>query len=298
MVLSSGGPIYFTACDTNRYGLEILSFLTVELGRSLGTAGITRRSKELSKSPGHVGTVKVFIADGSRMSCQLIAASLRRGRYRTKVVGYATDAVGIGEGLDENDADVAVIGARLGEEALAGFDVTREITASRSKPSVIIILDSTKPTMVVEAFRSGASGIFSRDQSSDLLCKCIHAVHKGQVWASSKELHFVIDALGPAVHSKSISLRGTGVLTKREEGVVHLVAEGMTNRDISHELKLSEHTVRNYLFRIFNKVGTSNRLELALYAIDRREGLELQNTLAATEALVEGANQPESARRA
>jgi DNA-binding NarL/FixJ family response regulator len=50
-----------------------------------------------------------------------------------------------------------------------------------------------------------------------------------------------------------------------------LVAEGMTNRDISQELKLSEHTVRNYLFRIFNKVGTSNRLELALYAIDRRE---------------------------
>jgi two-component system nitrate/nitrite response regulator NarL len=250
----------------------------------------------LPKSPGHGGTVKVFIADGSRMSCQLIAASLRRGRYRTKVVGYATDAVGIREGLEENDADVAVIGARLGEEALAGFDVTREITAARSKPSVIIILDSTKPTMVVEAFRAGASGIFSRDQSSDLLCKCIHAVHKGQVWASSKELHFVIDALGPAVHTKSISLR-TGVLTKREQGVVHLVAEGMTNRDISHELKLSEHTVRNYLFRIFNKVGTSNRLELALYAIDRREGLEQHSALAPTEALVEGTNQPESARR-
>jgi|HubBroStandDraft_2_1064218.scaffolds.fasta_scaffold74564_1 DNA-binding NarL/FixJ family response regulator len=270
----------------------------LDLVWGLGIAGITHGSKKLSKSAGRAGTVKVFIADGSQLSCQLIAAAVRRGRYRTRVVGYATDAVGIREGLEEYETDVAVIGARLEEEALAGFDITREIVASRSKPSVIIILDSNKPAMVVEAFRAGASGIFSRDQSSDLLCKCIHAVHKGQVWANSKELHFVIDALGPALAAKSVSLRGMGLLTKREEGVVHLVAEGMTNRDISQELKLSEHTVRNYLFRIFNKVGTSNRLELALYAIDRREGLEQKNSHAAIEASAAGTNQASSSRRA
>jgi DNA-binding NarL/FixJ family response regulator len=88
------------------------------------------------------------------------------------------------------------------------------------------------------------------------------------------------------------------LLTKREEGVVHLVAAGMTNRDISQELKLSEHTVRNYLFRIFNKVGTSNRLELALYAIDRREGLEQQNTPSAMEVSAANTNQVTSSRRA
>jgi DNA-binding NarL/FixJ family response regulator len=263
-----------------------------------GTAGVTQRSKELSKSSGRASTVKVFIADGSQLSCQLIAAAVRRGRYRTRVVGYATDAVGIRNGLAENDADVAVIGARLENEDLAGFQVTREILASRSKPSVIMILDSNKPAMVVEAFRAGACGVFSRDQSSELLCKCIHAVHKGQVWASSQELHFVIEALGQAPLTRSISVRGTGLLTKREEGVVHLVAEGMTNRGISQELKLSEHTVRNYLFRIFNKVGTSNRLELALYAIDRREGQEQQDLLAGIDELHTVANQPVSSRRA
>src|SRR4029077_16170784 len=221
---------------------------------------------------------------GSQLSCQLIAAAVRRGRYRTRVVGFATDAAGIREGLEENEADIALIGARLEEEALAGFDITREILASHSKPNVIIILDSNKPAMVVEAFRAGASGIFSRDQSSELLCKCIHAVHKGQVWASSKELRFVIEALGPGLPVKSICHRVSGLLTKREEGVVHLVAEGLTNRDISQQLHLSEHTVRNYLFRIFNKVGTSNRLELALYAIDRREDDHQHNSLAAMEA--------------
>ncbi|HXN97193.1 MAG TPA: response regulator transcription factor, partial [Candidatus Acidoferrales bacterium] len=276
---------------------DLKSFNKLERGWSVGIAGITRRSKELSKSSGRVGTVRVFIADGSRMSCQLIAAALRRGRYRTRVVGYATDAVGIREGLGKNEADVAVIGARLEEEALAGFNVTREIRASNSKPSVVMILDSSKPTMVVEAFRAGASGVFSRDQSSELLCKCIHAVHRGQVWASSKELHFVIEALGPTLQAKSISQKVSGLLTKREEGVVHLVAEGLTNRDISHQLHLSEHTVRNYLFRIFNKVGTSSRLELALYAIDRREDDHQHNSLAAMEAPLIVANQSMSARR-
>jgi DNA-binding NarL/FixJ family response regulator len=235
------------------------------------------RSKEMPKSPACVGKVKVFIADGSQLSCQLIAAAVRWGRYRTRVVGYATDAVGIREGLEKNEADVAVIGARLEDEDQAGFNVTREIVASHSKPSVIMILDSNKPTMVVEAFRAGASGVFSRDQSSELLCKSIHAVHKGQVWVSSKELRFVIEALSATPAAKPNIVRATGLLTKREEGVVHLVAEGMTNRDISQELKLSEHTVRNYLFRIFNKVGTSNRLELALYALDRREARHQAN---------------------
>jgi DNA-binding NarL/FixJ family response regulator len=280
-----------------RWGDDLRSFDKLELGGNFGIAGITRRSRKLSKSAGHVGTVKVFIADGSQLSCQLIAAAVRRGRYRTRVVGFATDAVGIREGLKESGADVAVIGARLEEDALAGFHVTREILASISKPNVIIILDSNKPTMVVEAFRAGASGIFSRDQSSELLCKCIHAVHKGQVWASSKELRFLIEALGPAPPSKSMYLRGTGLLTKREEGVVDLVAEGLTNRDISHQLNLSEHTVRNYLFRIFNKVGTSNRLELALYAIDRRDGDHQPPALASMNEPLLNASQSMSARR-
>jgi DNA-binding NarL/FixJ family response regulator len=73
------------------------------------------------------------------------------------------------------------------------------------------------------------------------------------------------DSNVPETESKT-----TPVLTKREQSLVQLVAEGRTNRDISRELKLSENTVRNYLFRIFNKLGTSNRLELALYALNHQ----------------------------
>lgn len=117
------------------------------------------------------------------------------------------------------------------------------------------------------------------------------------MWASSKELRFVIDALGPAP-AKSTCARGSGLLTKREEGVVRLVAEGITNRDISQQLNLSEHTVRNYLYRIFNKAGTSSRVELALYAIDRRDGNHQQNSVADTDGPLVGANQHLSSRLA
>jgi DNA-binding NarL/FixJ family response regulator len=227
----------------------------------------------MSKSSEHTGMLKVFIADSSKLSCQLIAAELRRGPYRTRVVGFAINSVGIREGLDKVKPDVVVIGDRLENGALTGFDATREVRASHVKSSVIMILDSSEATMVVDAFRAGASGIFCRDQSSESLCKSIHAVHRGGVWASSEELNFLIDALSSTLPAKAIYLKAPGLLTKREEGVVRLVVEGFTNRDISHQLNLSEHTVRNYLFRIFNKVGTSNRVELALYAIERRQAI-------------------------
>src|SRR5262245_46360412 len=117
----------------------------------------------------------VFVADSSRLSCQLITAALRRGRYRARVAGYATDGAGILEGLEHNEVDIAVIAVRLKEGPLAGLKVTKGIRTGSNRPSVIMILDSMEPSVVVEAFRAGASGVFSRDESFRLLCKCIHA---------------------------------------------------------------------------------------------------------------------------
>lgn len=218
--------------------------------------------------------LSVFVADASRMSCELMAAALRRSRCRITIVGYATDSVGVRAGLGKNEADIAVIGAHLRDGVSAGFNAAREIRASYPKTGVIMLLDSIQGTMVVEAFRAGAKGILSREEPFEVLCKCIHAVNQGQVWSNSKELHFVLDALAqtPSVHKiNGQGSKGPSLLTKRETGVVRLVAEGLTNRDISQQLNLSEHTVRNYLFRIFNKVGISSRLELALYDINRRD---------------------------
>ncbi len=97
--------------------------------------------------------------------------------------------------------------------------------------------------------------------------KCIRTVHNGQIWASNHELEFLLEAI---VYSRPLHLskiHSMSVLTPREEAVVRLVAEGMKNREISLKLNVSEHTVRNYLFRVFDKLGVSNRVELVLYAL-------------------------------
>ena len=92
-------------------------------------------------------------------------------------------------------------------------------------------------------------------------------VHAGQIWGNCAELSEVIEAFSKLAPMRVVNADGIRLLTKREEEVVRLVAEGLQNRDIARELKLSEHTIKNYLFHIFDKLGVSSRVELALYAV-------------------------------
>jgi two-component system, NarL family, nitrate/nitrite response regulator NarL len=229
----------------------------------------------MSNSSDRGPVVNVFLADSSPMGCELMAESLRRSRYQFAVIGSGTesDCLRSDVGNSMTSVDVAVISSNLKDGPLAGLSLARDIRIACPSVRIIILLDSMERSTVVEAFRSGAHGILSRDKSFDVLCRCIHAVYQGQVWADSKEMQFALDALGQteAIHPVTAkSHKGPVVLTNREETVARLVSEGLTNRDISEQLKLSENTVRNYLFRIFNKVGTSNRLELAIYVLNRK----------------------------
>jgi two-component system, NarL family, nitrate/nitrite response regulator NarL len=229
--------------------------------------------------------LNVFIADATTMGCELMAAALRRSRYHLAVAGSSTDSNGFRSGIGNSSAgvDVALISAHLRDGPFAGFNLARDVRRSYPSTSIITLLDSIERSAVVGAFRSGATGILTREEPFEIVCKCIHKVYQGEVWASSKAMQFALGALAqmgtdydsPVAPKNS---KGRAVLTKREEGVVQLVSEGCTNRDISRQLRLSENTVRNYLFRIFNKVGTSNRLELALYVLNRKtkENLEAQ----------------------
>lgn len=109
--------------------------------------------------------------------------------------------------------------------------------------------------------------MISRDALFETLCECVRTVHQGQIWVRAAELHFLVDAIVESVPPRTLNAKGAPLLTKQENGIVRLVAEGLTNRDIARQLGLSENTVRNYMFRIFDKLGTSNRVELALYAV-------------------------------
>ena len=120
----------------------------------------------------------------------------------------------------------------------------------------------------VNAFRSGVKGLFCfSEYPFRLLCKCIQSVHRGQVWANSEQLQYLIEGITQVPSLRMVNAMGIKLLTPREEQVVALVAEGLSNREVAHELSLSEHTIKKYLFRIFDKLGISSRVELVLYAV-------------------------------
>ncbi|PYX45962.1 MAG: hypothetical protein DMG79_17890, partial [Acidobacteria bacterium] len=120
---------------------------------------------------------------------------------------------------------------------------------------------------VIEAFRAGARGVFCRTESLKLLAKSIRCVHEGQIWANSSELQFLLESMSEPVPMKFLSASGDALLSARELDVVRCVAEGLSNREIAQRLSLREHTVKNYLFRIFDKLGVSSRVEVVLYAL-------------------------------
>jgi DNA-binding NarL/FixJ family response regulator len=210
------------------------------------------------------------------MRCQLLVRALQQSRPPIRVVGYATESAELLKGLGENPSDVAIISSDLRDGPGVGVRVAREVRVSYPHIRIIVLVDFPERALVIEGFRAGADGVFSRDESFEMLCKCIRAVCAGQIWASSEQLRFVIEAMAENKPQPIKGASGTKLLTKREEELVQLVAEGLTNRDISRQLSLTEHTVRNYLFRIFNKLGISNRLELALYVIKQGEQSEAQ----------------------
>jgi DNA-binding NarL/FixJ family response regulator len=111
--------------------------------------------------------------------------------------------------------------------------------------------------------------VFFRADPFAQLCKCLRVIHQGQIWASTQDLHYLVDALAKAVPLRHVSEGVAALLTKREEELVGYVAQGLSNREIAQAMFLSEHTVKNYLFRIFDKLGISSRVELVLHCTGR-----------------------------
>jgi DNA-binding NarL/FixJ family response regulator len=215
--------------------------------------------------------ISVLVSESTRMGAQLLADALRKPEYRFVVAGCAVRSSELLKALADKKPRTALISAQLEDGSQAGFDVLRQVGTLSPQTRCILLVESSEPETVVNAFRCGAKGIFCRTQSFDTLCKCIFAVSKGQIWASSAELQFVLEELSRSAPAQGVNGRSRVQLSGREEEVVDLVAQGLTNREISGKLHLSAHTVKNYLFRIFEKLGVSSRVALVLHALDRKE---------------------------
>lgn len=215
--------------------------------------------------PDNADAVRVLAVDSTHMNSQLLASALERDK-RFRVLEIGPDSSSIVPKVLADSPSVVVISSELDDSPRKGFAVAREIRSVSPETRIVMLLDSSDRAEVVEAFRAGARGVFCRNDSLKSLAKCIHCVYLGQVWASSAELRYVLDALTQVPPMRIIDARGAALLSRREQEVVRCVAEGLSNREIAQRLGLTEHTVKNYLFRIFDKLGVSKRVEVVLYA--------------------------------
>jgi DNA-binding NarL/FixJ family response regulator len=212
--------------------------------------------------------IRVLIADNSHIHIQLLASALKRDPM-LEVVSVDCDCRGLVAAAVAKSIDVLVISPDLDEQSGRGFEVLRELRAICPATHGVVLLASSKPQLVLDAFRAGARGVFNKRESVEALCKCVRCVSQGQIWANSEEMGLIVEALASSPTVRAIGTNGLSLLTKRELEVVQSVAEGLTNREIAEHLGLSQHTVKNYMSRIFDKLGVSNRIELLFMSLSQ-----------------------------
>jgi DNA-binding NarL/FixJ family response regulator len=211
--------------------------------------------------------ITLAIADANPMAARLLCDQLKR-YPEFVVVSCDSDRASLLSSLKQNRAAVALVSTDLQDGLSTGLVAIREIREIDPAVRSIVLCDRPESHLVLEGLRSGARGVFSRctfDFSA--LRKCVRRVFEGQLWLGNSELEFVVDALGQSRPLRVVNAQGMNLLSPREEQVMRLAADGLGNREIAEEMNLSEHTVKNYMFHIFDKLGISNRVELVLYAV-------------------------------
>jgi two-component system nitrate/nitrite response regulator NarL len=221
----------------------------------------------------------VLISEASKMYCDLLSMAFLAVPERFEVVASASSTAEILSLVHEHKPQVAIVSDNLEDGPLAGLRILPEIRRANPETRILVAMGTADRELVIEAFRFGADGVFCRNSPFDLLCKSVDALAQGQIWANATELRYVLNEFTKAPKQRKVDPSVENRMTKREADVVRLAVEGLSNREIARELGLTEHTVKNYLFRIFDKLGVSNRVELVLSCLRQEEAAREEATV-------------------
>jgi two-component system, NarL family, nitrate/nitrite response regulator NarL len=212
--------------------------------------------------------IRVLVADDTRLHTTLLADALRRsGAF--EVIGSDSQELLARPNL--YNIDVLLLSSDLDGHPGRGFEVLRKQRDDHPNVRAVMLLDFSKLEYVLEAFRSGARGVLSRQESVEVLSKCVRSVHNGQIWANSQQMVLLLQALVSSRDVFSAHAPHMEHLSKREMQIVDCVAQGWSNRKIAERLGLSQHTVKNYLFKVFEKLSVSSRVELLSMTLNRND---------------------------
>jgi DNA-binding NarL/FixJ family response regulator len=188
-----------------------------------------------------------------------------------EVVAQASDGRQVLEVLQQLEPDILLLDLKM--PGMDGLATLQRLQATKNKTRVIVLTASDDKNEFVQAMKLGTSGIVLKQTATDLLIKSIRKVHDGEIWLDSHTTAEVIrrfvsaDETTPMPHQAAPRERERSPLSQREREIVALVAQGFKNKEMAEKMFISEQTVKNHLHNIFDKLGVSDRLELALYAI-------------------------------
>jgi DNA-binding NarL/FixJ family response regulator len=226
----------------------------------------------VAPSPRRLKTpINVLVVAPDNMTAELLTNAFTRGRSNFAVTTLIGASHSVSDKLLRCKSDVALISEELEDGSQAGFKILQKLRGVHNGTPAIMLLKSSRADSVIDAFREGARGVFYRNASLKALSKCIRTVHLGQIWVGNEDLERLVNALHHTKPMHITDATGVALLTEREEDVVRLVADGMKNRAIAEKLEVTEHSIRNYLYRIFEKLGVSTRVELILYVFSQRD---------------------------
>ncbi len=209
--------------------------------------------------------MRVLIADDDPIVRDVVRAHLSSDSS-VEIVGEAADGRQAVSMAAQANPDLLILDLLMPN--LPGLETLRELTTSEVR--TILLCSNLTKRQILEALQLGARGILLKQQVSELM-PAVDAVMDGQYWVGGKKVSNVLQIVsGLAAEVNTAPARSSYGLTDRELEVVGLVTQGLTNKEIATNLRISEETVKRHLTNIFDKVGMSSRLELALFALDHR----------------------------
>src|SRR5580698_5744019 len=211
------------------------------------------------------GTIRVIVADSQ--------AIFRAGLRKIFALEDDVRVVGQAESLDQTiaaiqkfSADIVIFEAALASNpADAVSDLLRQSASCR----LVVVLQEPDQEMTLDLFRRGAHGVVSREVEPEMLVECLRKVSQGEPWLESRAVAWVLQAyrtqgLRPAGSRPKVSL------TPKESLIVSCVTQGMKNKEIALRVGTTEQVVKNYLRKVYDKLGVADRLELALFCLHNR----------------------------
>jgi two-component system nitrate/nitrite response regulator NarL len=193
--------------------------------------------------------------------------SLLEGHAGFRVVGEAADGAEAVRLAKQVNPDIILLD--LAMPKYSGLEALRDLAFSPTPLRIIVLTAAIENSEIVEALQLGARAVVLKESATDVLIQSIHSVMAGQYWVGRESVAGLVQALqdlrSSATRDRS---RKTFGLTPRELEIVEMIVAGYRNRDIAQKFSISEQTVKHHLTNIFNKLGVSTRLELALFAVN------------------------------